>query len=189
MEQSKLKTYKTYKTYKMHDTFMKVAFEFASKSKCVSHHVGAVIVRDGRIVVTGYNGSPPNLPNCCDIFDKDNFNREEHSKWSDDNEIHAELNLINFAAKYGIEIDGCDMYTTISPCNQCLKNIVMAGIKNVYYLYLYDRIELNPSLLRKVNVQEVPGAIEIMKWVEKNNLLYIPLQRLPEADLNLYSIR
>ena len=159
---------------------MKTAFEFSNESKCVSHHVGAVIVKDGRIVVTGYNGSSPKLPNCCDIFDKNNFNREAHSKWSDDNEIHAEMNAINFAARHGIEIDGCDMYTTISTCNQCLKNVVMAGIKNVYYLYLYDRIELNPSLLRKVNVEEVPGAIEIMKWVEKNNLLYIPFQRQAE---------
>jgi len=52
----------------------------------------------------------------------------------------------------------------------------MTGIKNVYYLYLYDKIELNPALLKVVNVQEVPGAEEIKEWVERNNLNYKPKQ-------------
>jgi len=159
---------------KAHDLFIKTAFIFAEESKCVSYHVGAVVVKNNRIISTGINGSPPNLPNCCDLFDKDNFDREEHSKWSDDNEIHGEMNAILFAAKKGESIDGCDLYTTVSPCNECLKNITMTGIKNVYYLYLYDRIKLNPILLKKVNVQEVPNAEELKKWVEKFGLLYKP---------------
>ena len=57
---------------KTHDVFMKTAFLFAEQSKCVSHHVGAVIVKNNRIISTGVNGTPPDLPNCCDIFDKDN---------------------------------------------------------------------------------------------------------------------
>jgi len=155
-----------------HDVFIKMAFLMSDESKCVSHHVGAVVVREERIVVTGYNGSPPGLPNCCDVFDKEDFDRVEHSKWSADNEIHAEMNAFAFAAKYDIGIDGCDMYTTISPCNECLKNMTMTGIKNVYYLYKYDRIAVNPTLLQKINVQEVPGAEELKLWVEKFGLLY-----------------
>jgi len=163
---------------KMHDVFMKTAFLFAEKSHCVSHHVGAVIVKDNRIISVGYNGSAPGLKNCCDVFDKDNFDRIEHSKWSSDHEIHAEMNAIAFSAKTNVEIDGCDMYVTVSPCNECLKNLVPTGIKNIYYLYPYDRISLTPALLERINVQEVPGAAEIKKWIEKNNLLYIPKQRL-----------
>lgn len=161
----------------MHDKFMKTAFLFADESKCVSHHVGAVIVKDKRIISIGYNGTPPDLPNCCEVFDKDNFDREAHHKWSKDNEIHAEMNAVAFAAKHNVEIDGCDVYVTVSPCNDCLKNLSMTGVKNVYYLYLYDKIDLNPALLQVVNVQEVPGAKEIKEWVEKNDLLYIPKQR------------
>lgn len=161
----------------MHDVFMFTAFHFASKSHCVSHHVGAVIVKDGRIVSTGINGTPEDMPNCDEIFDKDNFDREQHHHWSKDNEIHAEMNAIAFAAKHDIGIDGADMYVTISPCNDCLKNMIPAGIKNVYYLYLYDKISLNSALLKKINVQEVPGSEEIKKFVEYNDLLYKPKNR------------
>ena len=161
----------------LHDVFMKTAFLFAEKSKCVSHHVGAVIVKDDRIVITGYNGTPKGLCNCSERFSPENFVRAEHHEWSKDNEIHAEMNAIAFAAKHNVEINGCDMYVTISPCNYCLKNLVPTGIKNVYYLYLYDYSTLNPELLKRINVQEVPGAEEIKKWVDKNNLLYIAKQR------------
>lgn len=160
----------------MHDVFMKTAFLFASHSKCVSHHVGAVIVKNKRIISVGYNGTPPGLPNCCEVFDKDNFDPVVHRSWQKVNEIHAEMNALAFAAKQGDNIDGCDLYVTVSPCEDCLKNLSVAGIKNIYYLYLYD-VELNPAILEIIKVQEVPGAEEIRKFVEKNNLLYIPLQR------------
>jgi len=125
----------------------------------------------------GYNGAPPGLPNCCNVFNKNKFDPIEHSKWSSDNEVHAEMNAIAFAAKHNVEVDECDMYVTISPCNECLKNISMTGIKNIYYLYLYDRVKLNPILLQKVNVEEVRGAKELKEWVKKFDLLYIPKQR------------
>jgi len=161
----------------MHDVFMKTAFLFAEKSHCVSHHVGAVIVKNGRIIVTGYNGTPEGLPNCDEHFDQENFDREAHHIWSRDNEIHAEMNATQFASKYGVDTEGADMYVTISPCNDCLKNAIPAGIKNIYYLYLYDKVNLNPALLKKINVQEVPGAEEIKKFVWLNNLLYKPKNR------------
>jgi len=161
----------------MHDKFMKTAFLFADESKCVSYHVGAVIVKDKRIVSIGYNGTPPGLPNCCEVFNKDQFDREAHHVWSRANEIHAEMNAIAFSAKHNVEVDGCDMYITTSPCNDCLKNVSATGIKNIYYLYLYDKEPINPELLKAVNVQEVPGAAKIKQWVEDNNLNYIPKQR------------
>jgi len=162
----------------IHDVFMKTAFIFAAKSHCVSHHVGAVIVKDKRIVVTGINGTPEDLPNCDEVFDKNNFDREAHHIWSKDNEVHAEMNALTYASKHGnIETRDADMYVTISPCNDCLKNAIPAGIKNIYYLYLYDKVKLNPALLKKINVQQVPGAEEIMEFVKLNNLLYVPIQK------------
>jgi len=163
--------------FEIHDVFMKTAFLFAQKSKCVSHHVGAVIVKDSRIISVGYNGTPAKQTHCSEVFDPDNFDREAHHKWQRDNEIHAEMNAIAFAVKNGANIDGCDMYTTISPCNECLKNLSMTGLKNIYYLYYYDKIDLNPALLKIINVQEVPGAEKIKKFIEKNDLLYVPKQR------------
>ena len=161
------------------------AFLFAEKSKCISHHVGAVIVKDDRIISVGYNGTPPGLINCCEVFDKDNFNRQEHHIWSSENEIHAELNALAYSAKTNIEVDGADVYVTISPCNQCIKNLIPAGIKNIYYLFLYDGSTLNPELLKKINVMEVPGAEQIKDWVIKNNLLYISKNTTNEQQINL----
>lgn len=154
----------------MHDVFMKTALLFSGKSKCVSYHVGVVIVKNNRIIVTGYNGSPPGTLNCNEVFTCGCFDRDSHHVWSKDNEVHAEMNAIAFAAKNEVDINGSDMYVTVSPCNDCLKNITMTGIKNVYYLYPYDKSVLNPALTKIVNVAEIPGATELREWAEKNGL-------------------
>ena len=125
---------------KFQDYFMKSAFLLAEHSHCVSYHVGAVIVKDMRIISMGYNGSPAGSENCDEHFDCNNFDRKEHMKWSDQNEIHAEMNALAFAAKNGLEVDGCDLYVTMTPCNHCLKNIAVTGIKNVYYFFKYFSI-------------------------------------------------
>jgi len=163
------------KKSKIQDVFIKTAFLLAEKSHCVSHHVGAVIVKNDRIVSMGYNGTPPGMTNCDEVFDKNNFDREEHSKWSGDREIHAEMNALMFAAKNDIGVDGCDMYVTISPCNQCLKNIIMSGIKNVYYLYEYDKSLFDPEIIKKINLIQLTDP-KIINFIEKNNLYYIPKQ-------------
>lgn len=241
---------------------LETAFLMAKQSKCVSHQVASIIVKDGRIVVTGVNGTPPNCVNCCDHANKmnwmtpikdspaayfefdgehiippndahvaiisysrgvvkygkpvlsfyknvngvahvwsddpyytndfgysidpkvpkwfptgsffsdlmENINkidgqklvwkskciskkhsiikvlnplyREEHSSWSKQHEIHAELNAVLFAAKNGLSIDGATMYVTLSPCMDCSKALATSGIKRVVYCDLYDK---NPT--------------------------------------------
>jgi len=132
--------------------FMNTATGLAKLSKCVSFQVGAVIVRDERIISMGYNGSPKGYLNCCDKFNKENFNRKDHHKWSNIYEIHAELNAILFAAKNGISLDGCVMYVTFKPCDQCIKNIIQSGIKKVIYLNEYDKCSLNNDLISETNI-------------------------------------
>lgn len=139
----------------MKNFFMKSAFLLAQESKCVKYKVGAIIVKDKRIVSMGYNGTPPSTKNCCEVFNRDDFDRDEHRAWSIEHEIHAEMNAIAFAAKNGLEIDGCDMYVTLSPCNNCLKNIVMSGIKNLYYFEMYNRSGMNETMLEQINVQQL----------------------------------
>jgi dCMP deaminase len=156
---------------KFQNFFMKTAFLLAEHSHCVSFHVGAVIVRDSRIISMGYNGTPPGTKNCDDQFDCRKFDREDHTKWSNQNEIHAEMNALAFAAKNGLEIDGSDMYVTISPCNHCLKNIVMAGIKNVYYYSKYDKSDLSPGITEKINLIHFVNE-DLKSFIEGNKLLY-----------------
>lgn len=120
-------------------TFIEIAKTIAKESKCISLQVGAVIVKDDRIISMGYNGTISGTTNCNEAFEKGIFTREEHSRWSDAHEIHAEMNAVMFAAKNGISVNGATLYCTHEPCDQCLKNIIQAGIKRVVYLYPYKK--------------------------------------------------
>ena len=80
--------------------FMITAINLGKLSKCVSKKVGAIIVKNNRIISMGYNGTPRGVKNCCEIFDESNFDREEHHQWSKNSEIHAEMNAILFAMDY-----------------------------------------------------------------------------------------
>ena len=116
--------------------FINIAHEISSASKCVSKRVGAVIVKDGRILSTGYNGTPPGYTNCCDYWD--NKYTKEHHEWSKTYEIHAEMNSIIWAAREGISIKGATIYVTLEPCNDCSKNIIASGIKRIVYDKSYE---------------------------------------------------
>jgi len=144
------------KKNKLHEFFMDTAIGLSQQSNCVSKQVGAVIVKDDRIISIGYNGSPSGFTNCSDVFDKNDFNRNEHHEWSNIYEIHAEMNAVLYAAKNGIAIDDCEMYVTLKPCDQCLKNLIHSGITTIYYLNEYDMVCEDNDLYRfiknKINV-------------------------------------
>ncbi len=130
--------------------FLNISKEISKKSKCVSFQVGCVIVKDGRLLSSGYNGTPKGYDNCHDHFTKGEFDRTEHSKWSDENEIHAEMNSLIFAAREGITIKDSIMYCTLQPCNNCLKNIIASGIKRIVYAEKYDRAKYSDFLSSKI---------------------------------------
>jgi len=116
--------------------FINIASELASASKCVSKQVGAVIVKDGRILSTGYNGTPAGFTNCCDHWD--NEYTKEHHEWSKTYEIHAEMNAIIWAARKGICIENATIYVTLEPCSECSKNLIASGIKRIVYSKPYE---------------------------------------------------
>ena len=132
------------------DFFIRVLDELKKESKCVSWQVGALLVRDGRIISTGYNGTLKGAPNCCDVHDPNGFDREEHRKWSPKHEIHAEQNAIAVAAKNGIALDGCTCYCSLLPCNTCLLMLIQSGIREIVYVEPYDRCEWTQELLDNV---------------------------------------
>jgi len=121
--------------------FINIAFELATASKCVSKQVGAVIVKNGRILSTGYNGTPTGYVNCCDYWDGEYTS--EHHEWSKTYEIHAEMNAIIWAAKEGISIDGATIYVTLEPCSECSKNLIASGIKRIVYATEYEHTNSN----------------------------------------------
>ncbi|SFV75891.1 dCMP deaminase [hydrothermal vent metagenome] len=116
--------------------FIHIAKEIATASKCVSKQVGAVIVKEGRILSTGYNGTPSGYTNCCDYWN--NQYTKEHHEWSKKYEIHAEMNAIIWAARKGISIEGATIYVTLEPCSECSKNLIASGIKRIVYAQPYE---------------------------------------------------
>jgi len=116
--------------------FLNIAEEISSASKCVSKKVGSVIVKDGRILSSGYNGTPAGYPNCSDHWNGQWT--EHHHEWSKEYEIHAEMNAIIWAARKGISIEGATIYATLQPCSQCTKNIIASGIKKIVYRKAYE---------------------------------------------------
>ncbi len=116
--------------------FINIAKEISKASKCVSKRVGAVIVKDGRILSTGYNGTPAGYQNCSDYWNCEYT--KEHHEWSKKYEIHAEMNAIIWAARKGISIEGATIYVTLEPCSECSKNIIASGIKKIVYETPYE---------------------------------------------------
>lgn len=118
------------------ENFINIAQEIATASKCVSKQVGAVIVKDGRILSTGYNGTPAGFINCRDHWSGEYTS--EHHEWSKTYEIHSEMNAIIWAARKGISVEGATIYVTLEPCSECSKNIIASGIKRIVYLKPYE---------------------------------------------------
>jgi len=126
-----------------HNTFMEIAKLIALHSTCAKIQVGALMVKDNRIISMGYNGVAAGIkPHCNEIFKNSAFTNEqkiiEHRAFQIENEIHAEANCIAYAAKNGISTAGTSMYVTLSPCADCAKMIVAAGIYEVFYNEKYS---------------------------------------------------
>jgi dCMP deaminase len=110
--------------------FINIAHEVAKRSTCDRKNVGAVIVRDKTILSTGYNGSIKGLPHCDEVGHEMVNNHCVRT-------THAEANAIVQAAKNGVKINKSEIYVTASPCYDCFKLIINAGIQKIYYYEFY----------------------------------------------------
>lgn len=151
----------------MKNFFLKTAYLLGLESKCVSRQVGAVIADHKRIVSTGINGTPAGYENCNKHFPNyvPTLHREEHHVWSRMNEIHAEMNAIIFAASEGKAIEGAEIYTILQPCDECLKNIIGAKLKKIYYVIPYDKATKDNPLWKLIEYEQVNDS-ELLDWLE-----------------------
>lgn len=134
--------------------FMDVAAVAASRSNCLSRHVGAVIVKDRQIVSTGYNGTPKGIKNCIEGGCPRCWSMAESGTRLDECLcVHAEENAIVQAACNGISIQGATIYTTYCPCSYCAKSIINAGIKRVVYRASYAMDETTLRLFAEAGVE------------------------------------
>ncbi len=116
------------------DYFMDIAILVAKRSTCLRRAVGALIVKDKRILATGYNGAPSGIRHCEEVGClRESMNIASGERHELCRGIHAEQNAIIQAAYHGAQIQGADLYCTNLPCLICTKMIINAGIKKIYY--------------------------------------------------------
>ena len=134
--------------------FMDIALVVARRSNCCRRHVAAIIVKEKRIISTGYNGTPRNVRNCfeggCERCAGDAKSGEN---LGDCICAHAEENAIVQAAYHGISVRGGVLYCTISPCLMCAKMIINAGIEEVVYEEEYHFTEQAKKLFQEAGVK------------------------------------
>jgi dCMP deaminase len=121
-----------------HPYFMGIAMAVRKRANCLASRVGALVVVEGRVVSTGYNGTPQGLTNCLDngcprCARPDKF--KPGTSYDICLCVHAEQNALLAAARFGITLQGGSVYTTLQPCFGCAKEMLQAGIKKVFYLH------------------------------------------------------
>ena len=124
------------------DKYLEMARVWASNSYCKRRQVGALIVKDRMIISDGYNGTPSGFENIC----------EDESGATKPYVLHAEANAITKVAKSGNSSQGATLYVTASPCLECAKLIIQAGIKRVVYRDEY-RLTDGIDLLRRAGIE------------------------------------
>jgi len=136
--------------------FMEITEVVATRSTCLRRRVGAIIVKDKRILATGYNGAPSGLAHCgasgC-------IREELHVPSGERHELcrglHAEQNAIIQCAVHGIGVQGATLYSTTQPCVLCSKMLINAGVKRIVFRGAYPD-ELSLKLLREAEIELCP---------------------------------
>ena len=148
--------------------FLSQSLVLSMRSTCQRLMVGAVIVRDSRVIAGGYNGSVSGEAHCVD-----------EGCYLEDGRcvrtIHAEMNAIIQCAKFGVHTEGAEIYVTHFPCLQCTKSIIQAGIRKIYYLHDYHNHTYANQLLKQAGIEihkgEIPETFfQILNQINQTNL-------------------
>ncbi len=118
--------------------FLRIAFLVSSRSTCLRRKVGCVLVKDKRILATGYNGAPAGVPHCLEtgcLRARLGIPSGQHHEIC--RGLHAEQNVIIQAAVHGVSIRGAEIFCTTHPCAQCSKMLINCGITKIYYCESY----------------------------------------------------
>ncbi len=133
--------------------YMRMAFIWAENSYCKRRKVGALLVKDKMIISDGYNGTPSGFENVCE--DENNVTKPYV--------LHAEANAITKVARSNNSSEGATLYVTSSPCIECAKLIIQAGIKRVVYADAY-RLSDGIDLLNRAGIELV--AVEVTEVIK-----------------------
>lgn len=137
--------------------FISLVDEIAKRATCDRGKSGAIIVKDKRILCTGYVGTPPGFPHCDEVghllkkvIDEDGTVRQHCVRT-----IHAEQNAISQAARYGIPLDGTTLYCTMEPCRVCAMLIISVGVKKVVAKRRYHAGQDTRDLFEQAGIEMI----------------------------------
>ena len=149
--------------------FLQMAELVGSRGTCDRGQAGTVIVKDKRLLATGYAGSPVGLPHCDDV------GHEIHTVTNTDGSVsqhcirtvHDETNAIANAARFGVAIDGATMYSKMVPCYACAKMVVNAGIKRFVAMRDYHQSKLTKKIFKAAGIKLEIINKEVVKYARQ----------------------
>lgn len=149
---------------------MQITELVSTRATCLRRKVGAVIVRDRRVLTTGYNGPPENIKHCEERGGclRDELKIPSGERMELSRAIHAEQNAIIQAAKTGISIQDSTLYVTTHPCFTCAKMLINAGVKEIIYKDGYPD-EFAKEILKEAGVEVIKFDELIKEEKERNN--------------------
>ncbi len=148
--------------------YPEIAKVIATRSKCVSLKVGCILVKDDKIISTGFNGTPKGFINCCDKFPKGRH--KDHHDWSQKYEIHAEMNAL---LRCDTDTTNAVAYITHSPCANCAKHLIAAGVKTIHASERYPKATAEDIINLEVFCDKM-GVIFIRDFEIKDKNFSIP---------------
>lgn len=138
----------THKRPSWDEYFLQLSDLVSTRATCLRLKVGAVLVKDKKIISTGYNGAPKNVPDCLEVGC---LIRDEHCVRT----VHAEVNAVAQAASHGISVQGATLYANWLPCYQCAKVLINAGMERVVYRRMYRPDPETRKLMKQAKIKLV----------------------------------
>lgn len=152
------------------DYFLGLVEQVASRATCDRGRSGCVVVRDKRIICTGYVGAPSGLPHCDEtghlmkrVTDEDGTVRQHCVRT-----IHAEQNAICQAARYGLSLDGTTLYCTMEPCRTCAMLIISVGIRRVVAKRMYHAAQETRDMFEAAGVELEVAENVVQEYTGQN---------------------
>ena len=165
--------------------YMMIAMAVRKRANCIGNRVGAVLVLNDRIISTGYNGTPQNMPNCDEGGCERCANREKYGAATGYDVcicVHAEQNALISASRFGTPVEGASLYTTMRPCFGCAKELLQARVHAVYYLHEWRHPDEDLWRQYLLLQQRFPGGVHHIDVPDPDAAWAVSARRDADAD-------
>ncbi|HSJ15181.1 MAG TPA: dCMP deaminase family protein [Longimicrobiales bacterium] len=165
--------------------YMMIAMAVRRRANCIGNRVGALLILNDRIISTGYNGTPQNMPNCDEGGCERCANRAKYGTATSYDVcicVHAEQNALISASRFGTPVEGASLYTTMRPCFGCAKELLQARIHAVYYLHEWRHPDEDLWRQYLLLQQRFPGGVHRVDVADPDAVWALSARRDGEAD-------